>query len=98
MAKMDIYVPERQRIVIHGKVEGVGFRLWLRNVANSLSLAGSCRQLPDGACEVIVQGEKSLVKQFVVACKRGPTEASVDRIETEPLTVDPRLGGFHVER
>ena len=50
------------------------------------------------ACEAIVQGEKSLVKQFVVACKRGPTEASVDRIETEPLTVDPRLGGFHVER
>jgi acylphosphatase len=98
MAKLDVYVPERQRIVIHGKVEGVGFRLWLRNVATTLTLSGSCRQLPDGTCEAIVQGEKNLVKQFVVACKRGPSEASVDHIETEPLPIDPRIGGFFVER
>ena len=98
MARLDVYVPERQRIVIFGTVQGVGFRLWLRNVANTLSLAGSCRQLEDGTCEAIVQGEKNLVKQFVVACKRGPSEASVDHIETEAMPVDPRLGGFHVER
>ena len=72
MAKLDVYIPERHRIVIPGKVQGVGFRLWLRNVASSLSLVGSCRQLPDGACEAIVQGEKTLLKQFIVACKRGP--------------------------
>ncbi|WP_343387037.1 acylphosphatase [Candidatus Amarobacter glycogenicus] len=98
MAKLDVYIPERHRIVIHGKVQGVGFRLWLRNVASSLSLVGSCRQLPDGACEAIVQGEKTLLKQFIVACKRGPAEAVVERIERESLAVDPSLGDFHVER
>ena len=98
MAKIDIFIPERQRIVIHGRVAGVGFRLWLRNVANSLNLVGSCRQLEDGTCEAIVQGERALVKQFVVACKRGPSEASVDHIESESLPVDPRIGGFYVER
>ena len=98
MAKLDVYLPERQRIIIHGRVEGVGFRLWLRNVASTLNLAGSCKQLPDGTCEAIIQGEKQLVKQFVVACKRGPSEASVDHIETETMPVDPRLGGFYVER
>ena len=98
MANLDIYLPERQRIVIYGKVAGVGFRLWLRNVADTLALAGSCRQLEDGTCEAIIQGERSLVKQFIVACKRGPSEASVDHIETEPLPVDPRIGGFYVER
>ena len=98
MAKLDVYVPERHRIVIRGKVEGVGFRLWLRNVANSLNLVGSCRQLPDGACEAIVQGERSLVKQFVVACKRGPAEATVERIEIERLPVDQGSSGFFVER
>ena len=98
MARLDVYVPERQRIIIHGKVEGVGFRLWLRNVANTLALNGSCRQLSDGTCEAIVQGERSLVKQFIVACKRGPSEASVDHIDVEAMPVDPRLGGFYVER
>jgi acylphosphatase len=67
-------------------------------VANTLALSGSCRQLPDGSCEAIVQGNRSLVKQFVVACKRGPSEASVDHIVTELLPIDPRIGGFHVER
>ena len=98
MARTDIYLPERHRIIIHGSVAGVGFRLWLRNVANSLNLMGSCRQLPDGSCEAIIQGERSLVKQFIVACKRGPSEASVERIETETLPVDTGLGGFYVER
>ncbi len=98
MGKMDVFVPERHRIIIHGKVAGVGFRLWLRNVANTLNLVGSCRQLDDGTCEAIVQGERSLVKQFIVACKRGPSEATVERIELETMPVDPRIGGFYVER
>ncbi|MGE0601708.1 MAG: acylphosphatase [Dehalococcoidia bacterium] len=98
MASIDIYVPERHRVVIHGKVQGVGFRLWLRNVANSLSLFGSCRQLEDGTCEAIVQGERRFIKQFIVACKRGPAEATVERIESSTLPVDPQLGSFLVER
>lgn len=98
VAKTDIYVPERHKIVIYGKVQGVGFRLWLRNVADSLSLYGSCRQLDNGSCEAIVQGERRFIKQFIVACKRGPSEAVVERIESSVLRVDPQLGGFQVER
>ncbi len=98
MAKLDLYVPHRQRVVIHGQVQGIGFRLWLRNVANTLALVGSCRLLDDGTCEAIVQGEKTLLKQFIVACKRGPTGAVVDRIETCTLPVDPTIGRFEVER
>jgi len=98
VARLDLYVPHQQRIVIHGKVQGVGFRLWIRNVANTLALVGSCRQLPDGSCEAIVQGEKNLVKQFTVACKRGPAEAVVERVEVSPMPVDQSLGRFDVER
>lgn len=92
-----VYVPERRRIVIHGQVQGVGFRLWLKNVAQSLDLVGSCRLLEDQSCEAIVQGDRSLVKQFVVACKRGPAEANVDHITHEVVPVDPKLAFFYVE-
>lgn len=91
-------MPHRQRVVIHGQVHGIGFRLWLRNVANTLSLEGSCRILEDGTCEVIVQGNKTLVKQFIVACKRGPDGATVADIETSTMPVDPTLERFTVER
>ena len=108
MAKLDVYIPERHRIVIHGKVQGVGFRLWLRNVASSLSLVGSCRQLPDGACEAIVQGEKTLLKQFVAAAPRSRAERVVFEVRSgldalvqravaagcqrDQLVLDPGLG------
>lgn len=98
VAKLDLYVPHRQRVVIHGKVQGVGFRLWIRNVANTLALVGTCRQLPDGSCEAIVQGEKNLLKQFVVACKRGPSEAFVERVEVSTMPVDLTIGRFDVEK
>ncbi|MEO8540579.1 MAG: acylphosphatase [bacterium] len=98
MAKIDIYVPHRRRVVIHGNVQGIGFRLWLRNVANTLDLVGTCKLLEDGSCEAIVQGERTLVKQFVVACKRGPSGAQVDGVETSTLRPDPSIGTFQVER
>lgn len=93
-----IYMPERRRIVIRGSVMGMGFRLWLRNAAQSLSLDGSCKLLDDGTVEAIVQGDRQLVKQFVIACKRGPAEATIEGIEVTNLPVDARIGGFHVER
>lgn len=98
VAKIDVYVPEQRRILIYGKVQGVGFRLWLRNVADSLYLYGSCRQLSDGSCEAIVQGDRRMIKQFVIACKRGPAEANVERIESSLMAIDPALGSFQVAR
>lgn len=89
---------ERKRVVISGKVQGVGFLLWIRNVANSLELGGSVRPLEDGRCEAVVQGDKQLIKQFVVACKRGPSEASIDHIEQFDEPLEPKDTTFVVYR
>ena len=93
-----LLILEQRRIVISGKVQGVSFILWVRNVAHSLELAGSVRSLPDGSCEVIIKGDRLLVKQFLVACKRGPAEATVEAIEHESTPVDMKLVGFVVHR
>jgi acylphosphatase len=95
---LPILIVERKRVIVRGQVQGVGFRLWVRSVATSLNLVGSCRNLPDGSCEAIVQGNRQLVKQFVIACKRGPVEAVVESIEQQVLPVDSKLGFFSVER
>lgn len=93
-----LFILEHKRIIVRGQVQGIGIRLWLRNVANTLNLFGSCRLLPDNTLEVHVQGERSLVKQFVVACKRGPSGAQIDGIELTDLPIDRHLGAFTVER
>lgn len=91
-----IMIRDRRRIFITGKVQGVAFRAWLQSVANSLELSGEARLLPDGRCEVAIQGERSLVKQFVVACKRGPSGAVVESIEVIEERLDPECFGFQM--
>ncbi|MBA4181635.1 MAG: acylphosphatase [Anaerolinea sp.] len=91
-------IRDRRRIIISGQVQGVAFRLWLTSVAHSLELSGEVQHWEDGRCEVVVQGERSLVKQFIVACKRGPSGATVQSIEVTEEKVDPACIGFHVQR
>ncbi|PSO04628.1 hypothetical protein B9Q12_02050, partial [Candidatus Marsarchaeota G2 archaeon ECH_B_SAG-G06] len=42
---------------VWGVVQGVGFRAYARSLANSLSLSGYAKNLPDGSVEIFVQGK-----------------------------------------
>jgi acylphosphatase len=79
-------------------VQGAGFLVWVRNVATSLELTGSVRLLPDGRCEAIVQGNRQLVKQFGIACKRGPGEVAIGSVEQETEPLDLTSASFVVHR
>lgn len=93
-----IGIVDRRRIVISGNVQGIAFGVWLKSVADSLELPGRMENLPGGRCEVFVQGERSLVKQFVVACKRGPVPGAVDGTEIFEEPVEAKSVGFYVVR
>jgi acylphosphatase len=41
---------------VRGRVQGVGFRWWIRALALDLGLAGSAVNLPDGSVEVVAEG------------------------------------------
>ena len=53
-----------KHIVYSGRVQGVGFRFTVLNVANRYRLSGSVRNLPDGAVEVYVQGQAESLDSF----------------------------------
>ena len=48
--------------------------------------------------ELIIAELGGNVKQFVIACKRGPAEAVIEGIDVTPMPVDARIGVFYVER
>ena len=52
---------ERATIFVQGRVQGVGFRWWVRARALELGLVGFARNLPDGRVEVVAQGEPEAV-------------------------------------
>lgn len=64
-----------------GRVQGVGFRWFVRERARRLGLAGWVRNLPDGSVEVAASGEAIQVDLLRGELLRGPDGASVDRLE-----------------
>ncbi len=72
-----------KRLVIAGRVQGVGYRDWMVAQAVTLGVAGWVRNLPDGTVEALVYGEIDCVEELLRACRRGPRLAAVARIEEE---------------
>jgi acylphosphatase len=86
----------RRRIVVSGRVQGVGFRFATVRVAERLGLRGWVRNRRDGRVEIVAEGEPEDVRQLVDWCRTGPPGARVtDVSETEVVTAEP-LEGFHV--
>ncbi len=56
---------------VHGRVQGVGFRWWVRARALELGLAGSAANLGDGRVEVVAEGDRSACEELLTRL-RGP--------------------------
>jgi acylphosphatase len=69
------------RFLVHGRVQGVGFRWFVWREAERLALRGSARNLPDGSVEVIAAGSDEAVTQLGRALARGPVAAHVTNVE-----------------
>lgn len=82
-----------KRLLISGRVIGVGFRDWMVARAEELGVDGWVRNRTDGRVEVLVCGETSAVEELARLCRRGPRWASVTDIEENPAD-PPREPGF----
>ena len=69
-----------RRIVISGRVQGVGYRHWLCAQAEALGVAGWVRNRRDGSVEALLDGEEGAVEELLRACRRGPRGAVVAAI------------------
>ncbi len=82
-----------KRVLISGRVQGVGFRHWLHEQAEQLGLSGWVRNRGTGSVEAVIAGDTAAVEELVRACRRGPRLAQVDSI-TEELVPPPDEPGF----
>lgn len=76
-----------RRLVITGKVQGVGFRDWTVRSARRLGLSGWVRNRLDGSVEALAAGPAGDVELLLASVRRGPPHARV-----EAVTVEPALG------
>lgn len=74
---------DQQRLLarIHGRVQGVSFRYFTLRAAEQLGLTGWVRNRFDGTVELVAEGEKQILIQFIEIINQGSGMAQVVNIE-----------------
>ena len=73
----------RLHAIVHGDVQGVGFRYFVQRRADEVGLAGWVRNRPEGTVELVAEGGRPALERFLQQLSRGPGAASVERVESE---------------
>jgi acylphosphatase len=82
--------------VISGRVQGVGFRYFVRDVAARENIHGWVRNLSDGRVEVAAEGDAEALERFERSIRQGPRGARVDDVSTEERTPFAGASGFTI--
>jgi acylphosphatase len=83
-----------RRFLVRGRVQGVGYRWFVRRKAEELGIAGRATNLDDGSVEVVARGGEAALAELARVLERGPSMAQVTSVEVTELPDDPSLTGF----
>ncbi len=87
----------RLSATVYGRVQGVYFRYFVRNVARNLGLKGYVHNLTSGdAVEVQAEGEKPQLNRLIEQLKLGPPGARVERVKVDWLDYSGQFDDFSV--
>ena len=88
---------EARHVFIRGKVQGVGYRFFATRVARRLGLKGWIQNNRDGAVEAMVEGDGTVIDEWLEELKEGPRYAEVTKIDQESKEFTGRLPDFDVK-
>lgn len=84
------------KLIFYGKVQGVGFRKFVKAKADQLGVRGYVRNLPDGTVEVVAQADQQTLERFVEEIKHGPERAAVERFTREEINTEVDRDEFEI--
>jgi acylphosphatase len=67
-------------VKIEGRVQGVYYRAWTYETAQSLGLDGTVRNMGDGSVEAVFSGPADIVADMLRRCEKGPADARVTKV------------------
>ena len=86
-----------KHIIVHGRVQGVGFRYFVQNVGRQMELVGNVSNAPDSTVDIVVEGEAGKVADFIRQVEKGPSLSRVQRIDVLDIPVQGKYGSFLIE-
>ena len=88
---------EARRLIVRGRVQGVGFRWFVEREAHILGIAGWVRNNHDGSVEVMAQGTRDQLSGLHSRLREGPRAARVDAVEVSDASPVSGLNSFRIE-
>jgi acylphosphatase len=76
---------KRIHLIVHGRVQGVGFRFFAATVATQYNIRGFVRNCMNGTVEIDAEGTGERLKSFLGEIRRGPSYGHVDHVEETTL-------------
>lgn len=89
---------ERVQVIVHGHVQGVGFRYNTQLEASRLGLTGYVKNLPNGTVKIIAEGPPQAINQLLEWAKQGPPAAVVREIDFSYTGANGEFSQFQIER
>ena len=86
----------KKNLVISGKVQGVGFRYWMQNLANKNNINGWVKNKMSGDVEALIIGEEKDVRKLIKLCEIGPSLATIQNIQVNDYAHDYSKEGFNI--
>lgn len=84
------------RAIVKGRVQGVGYRYFVYDVAQEAGLKGFVRNLPNGDVEVEAEGPEDKLQHLIKALWRGPAFAQVTDVQTEISSQEKGYKDFRI--
>ncbi len=86
----------RMHCLVHGDVQGVGFRYFAQRSARNNNLLGWVRNVNDGTVESEVEGDAAALQSYLEDLQRGPAFAYVSRVDVSHEPGDGHYSDFHI--
>ncbi len=85
------------KVLLLGRVQGVGFRYFTESIASKYDISGYVRNTFDSKVEVVCQGEEENLKQFIDDIKKGPVFSAVADVKIEEIKDSRKYSIFNIK-
>lgn len=93
-----VVLRKRMTVYYSGRVQGVGFRYTVKNVAMGFEVNGMVRNLPDGRVELVVEGDKTELEAFLAAIHESGLGANIRHEDVSWADARGEFRGFEIVR
>jgi acylphosphatase len=84
------------KIIVTGRVQGVGYRYFIARIADELGLRGYAKNLFTGEVEIAAEGRKEFLDSLIERAKAGPRNAKVEHCKVEWLDFKKKYDKFEI--